>query len=146
MTTQNGSDELFEQWKNKIDNLIQEHPLQIISWEATRRCNMNCVHCGSPHEEVNLDDELTTDEIVDAFKQIANDIDMGQFRHINITGGEPFVRKDLLKVLQSISCTPYYRNIDIQTNGIILSENPGLLNELKKYGVTAKSCFNTSFW
>lgn len=136
MTTQNDLNELFEQWKRRIDKLIEEHPLQIISWEATRRCNMNCVHCGSPHEKVNLDDELTTDEIVGAFKQIANDFDMGQFRHINITGGEPFVRKDLLKVLQSISCTLYYRNIDIQTNGIILYENPELLNELKEYGVT----------
>jgi len=136
MTTQNDLNELFEQWKRRIDKLIEEHPLQIISWEATRRCNMNCVHCGSPHEEGNLDDELTTDEIVGAFKQIANDFDMGQFRHINITGGEPFVRKDLLKVLQSISCTPYYHNIDIQTNGIVLSENPELLDELKKYGVT----------
>ncbi len=132
----NDFDKLFEQWKRRIDKLVEEHPLQIISWEATRRCDMNCIHCGSPCEEVNLNDELTTDEVVGAFEQIANDFDMSHFRHINITGGEPFVRKDLLEILQRISCRSCYRNIDIQTNGIILSKNIGLLNELKKCGVT----------
>lgn len=136
MKTDTELDLLFEQWKERIDRLIREHPLQIISWEATRRCNMKCVHCGSPPEEVNIADELTTDEVVGAFDQIAHDCDMSQLRHINITGGEPFVRQDLLDILQRISRKPCYRNIDIQTNGLILYENPELLDELKKHGVT----------
>lgn len=127
---------LFEQWKERIDRLIREHPLQIISWEATRRCNMNCVHCGSPSENVILDEELTAEEIVRAFEQIATDFDMSRFRHINITGGEPFVRKDLLEILSRISRSPLYRNIDIQTNGLILYDNPELFGQLDKYGVT----------
>lgn len=136
MKTQASLDKLFEQWKKRIDDLIQRHPLQIISWEATRRCDMNCVHCGSPSEDVNLSAELTTDEVVGAFEEIARDFDMSEFRHINITGGEPFVRKDLLEILRTISCKPCYRNIDIQTNGIILSHHPEFLDELSKYGVT----------
>ena len=136
MVSQDKLDYLFEQWKIKVDRLIRAHPLQIVSWEATRRCNMNCVHCGSPSEDADHATELTTDEIVGAFEQIARDFDMSQFRHINITGGEPFVRKDLLEVLRKISVNPYYRNIDIQTNGIVLSDNPQLLKELKNCGVT----------
>jgi radical SAM protein with 4Fe4S-binding SPASM domain len=127
---------LFENWRNKIESLIQEHPLQLISWEATRRCNLKCVHCGSPSEEVDLGEELSAEEIVGAFEQIAADFDMSQFRHINITGGEPFVRKDLLEILHSIHRNPFYHNIDIQTNGIILADNPELFSELSKYGVT----------
>jgi radical SAM protein with 4Fe4S-binding SPASM domain len=129
-------DEYFEIWKQNINNLILEHPLQIISWEATRRCNLKCVHCGSPSEIVNLKEELGTDEIITAFKQIADDFDMTRFRHINITGGEPFVRSDLLDILKSISKYSFYRNIDIQTNGLYIAENPWILPELKKYGVT----------
>ena len=127
---------LFDNWRKRIEALIREHPLQIISWEATRRCNLRCVHCGSPSEEVNLKDELSTDEIVAAFEEIAHDFDMSRFRHINITGGEPFVRKDLLDVLHAISKWPFYRNIDIQTNGVFISDNPGVLDDLKQYGVT----------
>ncbi|MCX6344595.1 MAG: radical SAM protein [Armatimonadetes bacterium] len=129
-------DDLFEQWKKRIDNLILEHPMQIISWEATRRCNLNCLHCGSPAEDADHAEELTTEEIVGAFEQIAQDFDTSRFRHINITGGEPFVRKDLLEVLRRISQRPYYRNIDIQTNGIVLADHPELFDELKQCGVT----------
>ena len=129
-------DALFENWRKRIESLIQEHPLQLISWEATRRCNLKCVHCGSPSEEVDLGEELSTEEVIGAFEQIAADFDMSHFRHINITGGEPFVRKDLLDVLRSIHCYPFYRNIDIQTNGIVLADNPELFPELRKCGVT----------
>src|SRR3989338_2254338 len=126
----------LENWKNNIDDLIANHPLQIISWEATRRCNLNCLHCGSPSEEVKLKEELTATEVINAFNQIAKDFDMSQFRHINITGGEPLVRKDLLTILSEISKYSFYRNIDIQTNGIVLAKHPELLGQLKNYGVT----------
>jgi radical SAM protein with 4Fe4S-binding SPASM domain len=127
---------LFERWRERIETLIREHPLQIISWEATRRCNLRCLHCGSPTEEVNNADELITQEIIGAFDEIARDFDMSRFRHINITGGEPFVRGDLIDVLQSISRWPFYRNIDIQTNGVFIADNPDVLKELKGVGVT----------
>src|SRR3972149_9095172 len=105
----------FENGRGRIEPLMREHPLHIISWEATRRCNLRCLHCGSPTEEVNNADELKTEDIIGAFDEIARDFDMNRFRHINITGGEPFVRSDLLDVLQAISRWPFYRNIDIQT-------------------------------
>jgi MoaA/NifB/PqqE/SkfB family radical SAM enzyme len=127
---------LFGLWKERIHRLIKEHPLQIITWEATRRCNLKCKHCGTPHEDALLEKELTTDEVIEIFEQIASDFDMSQFRHINITGGEPFVRMDLLFILKAISKYPFYRNIDIQTNGIFIAEHPEVLKELKHYGVT----------
>ncbi|PXF55442.1 MAG: hypothetical protein C4B58_14915 [Deltaproteobacteria bacterium] len=136
MKTERSLKQIFDKWKDRVEQLIKEHPLQIISWEATRRCNLNCVHCGSPAEDVVLSDELSTEEVIFAFEQVAIDFDMNQFRHINITGGEPFVRKDLLDILKQISKYSFYRNIDIQTNGIFIADNPEILRELKKYGVT----------
>jgi radical SAM protein with 4Fe4S-binding SPASM domain len=97
---------------------------------------MNCLHCGSPHEIVNLNDELSTREVIEAFTQIANEFDMSKFRHINITGGEPFVRKDLGEILQELNKFPFYRNIDIQTNGLFLAKHPEILPTLVDYGVT----------
>ncbi len=127
---------LFNAWRKRVDALIQEHPLQIISWEATRRCNLKCHHCGSPSEAVDCADELTTDEVISAFDQIAFDFDMSQFRHINITGGEPFVRKDLAQILRTLQKYPFYRNIDIQTNGTAIADHPEFLDELHECGVT----------
>ncbi|MFC1648826.1 radical SAM protein [Nanoarchaeota archaeon] len=130
------SDNSLELWKLNLENLVGQHPLQIISWEATRRCNLSCLHCGSPSEDSELGEELTTDEVIEAFHQIAEDFDMSEFRHINITGGEPTVRKDLIDVLKEISRYPFYRNIDIQSNGIRLGMNPSLYEDLQKNGVT----------
>lgn len=129
-------EDCFSIWKKNIDIIIRQHPLQIISWEATRRCNLRCVHCGSPAEKVVLKEELTTDEVLSVFEQIATTFDMSQFRHINITGGEPFVRKDLIEILRRLSKYPFYRNTDIQTNGIFIADNPSVLEDLMECGVT----------
>jgi len=129
-------EQAFDSWKTRVNDKIQQHPLEIISWEATRACNLNCVHCGSPLETWVRQDELSTEEVIGAFYQIAEDFDLSKFHHINITGGEPFVRKDLIDILKQINKVPQYRNIAIQTNGIYISENPQVLEELKQYGVT----------
>ena len=129
-------EQAFDSWKNRVNEKIQKHPLEIISWEATRACNLNCVHCGSPSETWIRQEELATEELIEAFSQIAKDFDLSNFHHINITGGEPFVRKDLIKILRQMSRVPQYRNIAIQTNGIYISENPEVLEELKQNGVT----------
>lgn len=126
----------FDKWKSKIEKLIEEHPVQIVSWEATRACNLNCLHCGSPKETWDREKELSTDEVLKVFNDISEQFDMSKFKHINITGGEPFVRKDLVYVLSQISKKPYFRNIDIQTNGVILADKPELLDKIKEYGVT----------
>ncbi len=123
-------------WKGNIARLMRERPLQIISWEATRRCNLNCLHCGSPNEAVDLGEELSTEEVIAAFMQIAKEFDLSEFHHINITGGEPFVRSDLLDILKKISKVKEFRNIAIQTNGIHIADHPKVLERLKEYGVT----------
>jgi len=129
-------EQAFDSWKIRVNDKIQQHPLEIISWEATRACNLNCVHCGSPRETWVRKNELSTEEVIGAFYQIAKDFDLSKFHHINITGGEPFVRKDLIDILKQISKVPQYRNIAIQTNGIYIYENPQVLEELRQYGVT----------
>ncbi len=136
MQTQPDLKFLFVNWAERVRQLVADHPLQIISWEATRRCNLSCAHCGSPAEEVTVAEELTTGEVIGAFEQIASDFAMQQFRHVNITGGEPFLRLDLLDILKSISKYPFYRNIDIQTNGFFIADSPQILDKLIIYGVT----------
>ena len=43
-------------------------------WETTLRCNAKCKHCGSrAGEDCNFKDELNTEEIKNAFKQIAEE-------------------------------------------------------------------------
>lgn len=51
---------------------------------------------------------------------------------IRITGGEPFVRKDMMKLLSSLSALPGLNELTITTNGVLTAP---LVPELKKIGV-----------
>ena len=73
---------------------LEKHTLIDLFWECTLTCNASCKHCGSKAENKQYDGELTTEEIKNAFKQIASDMDASKIL-INVTGGEPLVREDL---------------------------------------------------
>ncbi|MBR3887534.1 MAG: radical SAM protein [Clostridia bacterium] len=96
-----------------------EHRLIDLFWETTLNCNAKCKHCGSSCKYDAYPDELTTDEIKNAFKQIANDMDATKIL-INVTGGEPLVRKDLFEVMK------YAKSLGFEwgmtTNGILLDD------------------------
>lgn len=91
-------------------------PLALIYFNTTR-CNLACKHCFY-HEELNKDksDELSLPEL----EKISRSL--GQLLYVNITGGEPFVRKDLLETMGIFykNCAP--RKFTITTNGYYLED------------------------
>lgn len=95
------------------------HPLIDLFWECTLTCNASCKHCGSNAEKKKYEKELSTDEIKQAFKQIANDMDPSKIL-INVTGGEPLVRKDLCDVMQYANELGFHWGMT--TNGILLND------------------------
>lgn len=74
------------------------------------------------------DGELSTEEIKNAFKQIANDMDASKIL-INVTGGEPLVRKDLCEVMEYATNELGFR-WGMTTNGMLLNNEN--IEKLKK--------------
>jgi radical SAM protein with 4Fe4S-binding SPASM domain len=68
----------------------------IVVWNTTRTCNLRCVHCYTDSENRKYDNELTTEE---GFKLIDELSDFG-IPSLLFSGGEPFMRKDLFKLLE----------------------------------------------
>ena len=69
----------------------------ILELEITRRCNLRCVHCYARAEDRPFDDELTFDELVSV-------LDQGRalgIRELSLTGGEVFVRRDFVDVIDA---------------------------------------------
>ena len=79
-------------------NQLVQHDLHDLFWECTLTCNAKCKHCGSNAESRKYDNELTTDEIKNAFSQIAKDMEIKNIL-VNVTGGEPMLRADLCEVM-----------------------------------------------
>lgn len=92
----------------------KNHP-EIICWRITSKCNRNCPFCFRPDCQ-----DLTTKEI---YKIIDNLAKHG-VKGIGITGGEPLLRKDIIKILKYI----WEKNIKI-----CLATNTDLYSKYQKF-------------
>lgn len=88
-----------------------------ITWEVTLGCNLHCDHClsgsGPGHQKPN---ELTTGEA----KAFVAELDEMNVFQVNIGGGEPFIRPDMVELLDELTD----RNVStcVSTNGTQLNE------------------------
>lgn len=79
----------------------KEYRLKTLFWEGTLRCNAFCEFCGSRCGEVSCN-EISGEKIEKVFEDIADAYNPGSIM-INVTGGEPILRKDLFEVMTKAS-------------------------------------------
>jgi molybdenum cofactor biosynthesis protein A len=97
---------------------------------VTDRCNLRCFYC-MPEDGLNWlsrSEIMTYEEMLQACTLL---VKMG-IEKIRITGGEPFVRKDIMKLLAALSALPGLNELTITTNGVLTAP---LIPELKRIGV-----------
>lgn len=110
--------------------VIRETELKLtgLQLHLTQACNLRCRHCffssGNP-----LEDELTDDEYMEFVKSFKN-IGLARF---TVSGGEPFLRRDLLFEMVKEAYQQGLERVSLSTNGTLLTEEDAYL--LKKYGV-----------
>ncbi len=97
---------------------------------VTDRCNLRCHYCMPEHglEWLSRSELLSYEEMLRLCSLL---VKLG-IQKIRITGGEPFVRKDMMKFLASLSRLDGLREITLTTNGVVTAP---LVPELKKIGV-----------
>ena len=82
---------LFQQHKKNQRKL---HELSYLFWECTLRCNLNCIHCGSDCSKETLSPDMPLDDFLKVLDSIAPHVNPNKTMVV-LTGGEPFMRKDL---------------------------------------------------
>jgi MoaA/NifB/PqqE/SkfB family radical SAM enzyme len=96
----------------------------LLQWHVTERCNLRCAHCyqkAYSGQELCLHNLL---EVLDQFKDLTA-LWKGQTKHsirshITVTGGEPFVRRDFLDLLEVLSTNKEHFTFAILTNGTLI--------------------------
>ena len=73
-------------------------------------CNQHCEHCFY-WSNLNRKDDLTQDELFDLSDSL------GRVENLNLSGGEPFLRKDFAAICRKFIRTNQVRQIYVPTNG-----------------------------
>lgn len=110
-----------------------------IQWHLTERCNLRCRHCyqtdGAVPGEMSLPEiKEVLDEVSGTLRDWAEAYEMEFSPSLNVTGGEPFLRKDLFDILKEIKSRGF--DIYLLTNGTLIdSEKASFLASLGVRGV-----------
>lgn len=91
----------------------------------TKNCNARCTHCFIDFDDPQtFKGELTTEEIGRLTKTMG-----WQLRNVNLTGGEPFLRKDIFEIAQAYFANTGIRSIYITTNGYFTDRMKGFIEQ-----------------
>ncbi|MDT7829963.1 GTP 3',8-cyclase MoaA [Pricia sp. S334] len=112
--------------------LIDNHNRRInyLRLAVTDRCNLRCNYC-MPAEGIDFasNDRLFT---IDELARLSEILVSQGIDKIRITGGEPFVRKDLMVLLRRLSKMEGLNDISVTTNATIIGK---YIDELKELGI-----------
>jgi radical SAM protein with 4Fe4S-binding SPASM domain len=91
---------------------LKKEPISIIHF-VTNRCNARCKHCFIDFNNQSIfRNELSLDEIKKMTKYFGKSL-----FNVNLTGGEPFLRKDMFEIARSYFLNTTIQSLFITTNG-----------------------------
>jgi cyclic pyranopterin phosphate synthase len=107
-------------------------PINYLRLAVTDRCNLRCFYC-MPEEGIKYlpKKELLTFEEIERLVTIMAGMGITKVR---ITGGEPFVRNDLMQLLRKIVSIQGIKDVHITTNGLLTGPH---IAELKSLGIAS---------
>ncbi len=114
-------------------NMLYDNHGRVINYlrlAVTDRCNLRCFYC-MPENGIQYVEKsalLSYEEMIRLITVLAK---LG-IEKIRITGGEPFVRKGMMKFLATICQIPGIRAVHLTTNGTVTAP---LIPDLKKIGI-----------
>lgn len=97
---------------------------------VTDRCNLRCQYCMPAHGiDIVGRKELLSYKEMYRIVRVLTELGVNKIR---LTGGEPFVRKDFMGFLEMLSFNDLLDDINITTNGALISKHIETLEKLKK--------------
>jgi len=115
-----------------VDNFNRIHDYIRIS--LIDKCNLNCIYCNPSNTLAKFETNksiLSYEELYRLIKILVRDLEV---KKIRFTGGEPLIRKDVMKFFEMVSSlkNQYDFEIGITTNGTQLLDK---IEALKKFGI-----------
>ena len=110
-------------WKNLPGHAVSSPPFLILFINSL--CNMKCEHCFY-WQQLNQKTDLTYEEIV------ALSEDLGRVETLNLSGGEPFLRKEFAEICRQFIRRNLVEEIYVPTNAYFTGRTIAALREVLK--------------
>lgn len=111
-----------------MKDMKKTYDLRCLLFEITSRCNAGCKQCGSRCDTTG-EDILTKDDILNTLKDIKKNI--GTDVMVNISGGEPLMRKDLFDIMTEVTKLGF--DWGMVTNGSLITDD--VIKKMKRSGM-----------
>ena len=111
-----------------MPNAKEPYPLYSLLIEITKKCNAACDQCGS-RCDINSEELLSKDEILAALRDIKENL--GTDAMLNITGGEPLLRRDLFRIMAEAAAMGF--DWGMVTNGSLIT--PETVEQMRQSGM-----------
>jgi radical SAM protein with 4Fe4S-binding SPASM domain len=89
----------------------------VVVWNATKTCNLECLHCYADAETKHFPNELSTSEA----RAMIDDLAAMNVPALLIAGGEPFVRPDILTLAEYAMSLGI--RVTFSTNGTLITKD-----------------------
>ena len=106
----------------------QQYPLYSLLIEVTKKCNARCDQCGS-RCDIHSEELLSKEQILAALRDIRDHL--GTDTMLNITGGEPLLRRDLFELMTEATAMGF--DWGMVTNGSLITDD--VIAKMKESGM-----------
>ena len=120
-------------------NLTKDEPVSVVHF-LTNRCNARCSFCFIDFDNPNtFKGELTLDEIEKLTKSFGKSL-----LNVNLTGGEPFARKDIVDIAKLYILNSTIQSIYITTNASLPDRIENFTKEITSFKDSVELTFQIS--
>ena len=110
----------------EIDMFCDNHSRLLLQFHITGRCNLRCKHCYRTEGDVEQLSYADVIRVIDQFLALRRRYNLQHHikkrGHINLTGGEPFFRKDIKDIIRYIGDHPTQLSYGILSNGSFINQ------------------------
>ena len=111
-----------------VNEMDANYPLYTLLIEITKKCNAACDQCGS-RCDIHSEELLSKEQILAALADIKTHLGTGTM--LNVTGGEPLLRRDLFEIMGQASAMGF--DWGMVTNGSLITD--GTIQKMRESGM-----------
>lgn len=120
------------------NNICRSQNRLLLQFHITGRCNLNCKHCYRTEGNVEPLSFNDIKNVIEQYKVLLKKYNefhkIKRKGHINITGGEPFIRTDIKEILKYLGDNHEFFSFGILSNGSFITDE--IINILKNAHVS----------